>query len=505
MLEKLKDLRTRHLKGYHEITFYPYQEAISDQIIGALIQNLSLTQDATEQDIKNLESVELSVEISRQSGKTTAVVLTVEFIMIYLPKLFNLIGKRRLEIEIFAPQQEQAKTDFDRLKEALLRTRELHEFNQENVYREENNAKTIVLSNGASCYIAPVAKTSRPESKSPALMIFEESQDMDDKIVKEQIWPMGANTNAPRFYIGTAGTQLCYFRDLGMSKNSLKLYFEDIVKQRRQVYEQTKDATHLVYEQFVRSEITKHGLDSDEIQRPYFGKWLIGTGQFTTEEELEACIGDHDIIKESQNECYAGIDTAKNPDSTVVTIVEVKVGKRRLLNWLEIRGENYRDQFDIILSFIGEYNVTAIAIDSTGQGDFMPDLFEHETIWQDEDTGLYRIKFSMQSKDLLYRNLKATIKQQLTKLPQTSIKEAERFKTQVLNLQQEYKGQFLSVSHPEDPKAHDDYPDSWALAEWAYARWNEESVGIATIEFDKKKDKVDDEIAASVLGAGDDW
>lgn len=489
MLEKIQELRRRHLKGFHEIVFYPYQEKISDQIIQALIQNLKLTQNATEDDIKNLEPVELSVEISRQAGKTTAIVLTVELVMRYFPAMFNLVGKRRLEIEIFAPQQEQAKTDFDRLKEALLRSATL-EGGKENQHKEENNAKTIVLPSGASCYIAPVTKTSKPESKSPALMIFEEAQDMDDKIVKEQIWPMGANTNAPRFYIGTAGTQLCYFRDLGLSANSLKLYFEEIVKQRREIYKQTDDVRHLVYEQYVRKEIEKHGIESDEIQRPYFGKWLIGTGQFTTEEELDSLQGNHGIGFTKDGYGYAGLDTAKHPDSTVLTII-VDKGGRKLKYWLELRGENYRDQFDAIMSILKEFNVIAIAIDSTGQGDFMPDLFENETEFQDEDTGLYRVKFNQTSKDLLYRNLKATIKQNLLSLPKTDIKEADRFRTQMLNLQQEYKGQFLSVSHPDDPNAHDDYPDSLALAEWAYARWNEDEIGIGSLDIKRTKKKED--------------
>lgn len=508
MLEKIKELRRRHLEGFHGIVFYPYQEQISDKIINALIQNLKLTDSATEEDIKSLETVELSVEISRQAGKTTAIVLTVDLIMRYFPTLFGMAGKRRLEIEIFAPQQEQAKTDFDRLKEALLRSSTL-EAGKENQYREENNAKTIVLPNGASCYIAPVTKTSKPESKSPALMIFEEAQDLDDKIVKEQIWPMGANTNAPRFYIGTAGTQLCYFRDLGMGANSLKLYFEDIAKQRRKVYEQTNDVRHLVYEQYVRKEIEKHGIESDEIQRPYFGKWLIGTGQFTTEEELDELQGEHPIRITKEGECYVGIDTAKHPDSTVVTVVQVKDNRRRLINWLELRGENYGDQFLTITGydtesgqktgkgFLDGYNVTAVAIDSTGQGDFMPDMFEKHTEWQDEDTGLYRLKFNQTSKDLMYRNLKATIKQCLLSLPKTDIKEADRFRAQMLNLQQEYKGQFLSVSHPDDPNAHDDYPDSLALAEWAYARWNQTEVGAVLLD-DKNISKSEEDEESKV-------
>jgi hypothetical protein len=323
MLEKLRALRAQHLKTFHNTVFYPYQNEISDGILKALIQNLRLTTGSTEADIKKLVNIEVPVEISRQAGKTTAIVLTIEFIMIYFPKLFKL--DRRLEIAIFAPQKEQAKTDFDRLKEALFRSGELFEAgdNQEDPFKEENNSRTVVLPNGATCHIAPVSPTSLPESKSLALMVFEESQDLNDKIVQQQIWPMGATTNAPRVYIGTAGTRLCYFRKLGRTKSAIKIYFEDIVVQRRTIYEATKDARHLIYEQYVRGEIEKHGLDSDEIQRPYFGKWLIGTGNFTTEEDLLKLEDPQRNItyQYKKGNCFAGIDTAKHPDSTVCTIL----------------------------------------------------------------------------------------------------------------------------------------------------------------------------------------
>jgi hypothetical protein len=494
VLEKLRRLRKEHLRVYHDTTFYPYQELISDSILVALVKNLSLTHNATEEHIKKLTPVELADEISRQAGKTTAVVLTIDFVMTYFPKLFKLT--KRLEIGIFAPQIEQAKTDFDRLKEALLRSAPLmkvvEQTQEAELYKQQNNSKTIVLPNGATCYIAPVSKTSLPESKSLALMLFEESQDLDDKIVKEQIWPMGANTNAPRIYLGTAGTRLCYFRTLGQGNTALKLYFNDIIKQRRVVYEETQDASHLIYEQYVKGEIAKHGLEADEIQRPYFGKWLIGTGQFTTEEAIDALVSERKPTFHSKNvgDCFAGIDTAKNPDSTVVTILRYnpELKKKELLNWCELRGENYQDQFDVIKDFLSHYNVVALAIDSTGQGDFMPDMFQNNTEWQDENSGLYRIKFSMLSKDMIYKNLKVTIQELLTSLPNLGTKQGEKFRQQMLDLQQKYNGQLLSVKHPDDPNAHDDYPDSWALAEWAFARWNEDN-GLSIALIDTKAEK----------------
>lgn len=492
MLNKLRDLRARHLLQFHETVFYPYQEQISDLLLGGVIQNMRLTANATEEDIKKLKLIEVPVEISRQAGKTTAIVLTVEFMLTYFPRMFN----RRIMGEIFAPQIEQAKTDFDRLKEALMRVDVMFQVADDNPYKEQNNSKTIMLPNGSGCYISPVTLTSKPESKSPDFMIFEESQDMNDKIIKEQIWPMGASTNAPRFYIGTAGTKLCYFRSLGQSKEAIKIYFEEIAKQRRRTYEETQDVRHLVYERTVRQEIEKHGLDSDEIQRPYFGKWLIGTGQFTTEEAIDALIIDRKPTFHSKNvgECFAGIDTAKHPDSTVVTILRYnpELKKKEILNWCELRGENYQDQFDVIKDYLGHYNVTAVAIDSTGQGDFMPDMFENNTEWQDENSGLYRVKFSAVSKDMMYKNLKVSIKELLTTLPNLGTKQGEKFRQQMLDLQQQYKGQLLSVHHPDDANAHDDYPDSWALAEWAFARWNEEngiSIAFAS-SFPEKERKV---------------
>lgn len=482
MMDKLKILRKEHLRNIHNVTFYPYQEKISDRIIAALLQNMRITSGATEDDIKKLVRHEIGIEISRQSGKTTAVVLTVEFIMLYFPKMFG----KRVQIGIFAPQREQAKTDFDRLKEALFRSNALWNLGakEDKEFREQSNSQTLILPNGASCYIFPVTKTSKPESKSLDLIVFEESQDLDDRIVKEQIWPMGANTNAPNVYIGTAGTQICYFYRLGQSGQSIKLYFDDIAPQRRLVYEETGDGRHLIYEQTIKQEIEKHGRDSDEIARPYFGKWLIGTGQFTTMEELDLLYEDRrPTYQHKKMYCFAGIDVAKHPDSTVVTILRWNEEKNRkeLINWLELRGENYQDQFMMIKDFLNNYNVVALAIDSTGVGDPVTDMFITDTIWQDENSGLFAVKFTAISKDNMYRNLKITIKELLTTLPIQDKKNGEKFRQQMLDLQQEYKGQLLSVHHPDSNDAHDDYPDSWALAEWAYAKWSETKVEITSV------------------------
>lgn len=490
-----------HLKTKHNLELYDYQKQIAERIFSAVIENLRLTVNATEEDIKNLKRQEIAIEISRQAGKTTDIVAIVEYIITYLSQLFG----QQLYTGIFAPQREQSKTDFDRLK-AMLRkdsdfvenTHLIGDIDENEVFgddieraKEESNAKTLVLPNGSSCYVFPITATSKPESKTLHVIIIEEAQDADDKIVKEQIWPMGTATNAVIIYIGTAGTRICHFYRLGQTGKAIKIYFDQVAADRRKVYEKTGDARHLLYEQNVKQLIEEYGLDSDEVQRPFFGKWLIGTGNYTTEQELDSLYSDYRChYQQKEYECFVGIDTAKNPDSTVVTVVRYnsQLKKKQLLNWAELRGDNYQDQFDVIKDFLGNYNVVAIAIDSTGQGDFMPDMFERHTEWADENSGLYRVKFSAVSKDLMYKNLKVTIKESLTTLPKID-KKGEKFRQQMLDLQQEYKGQLLSVHHPDDANAHDDYPDSWALAEWAFARWNEDnnvSVGVITTEKERK-------------------
>lgn len=484
MLDKIRKLRVEYLQKVHGVDLYPYQELISDRIIEALIQNLRITAGASEDDIKKLKRYEIPIEISRQAGKTTAVVHTIDFIIIFLTQMF----KRRINVGIFAPQREQAKTDFDRLKEALYKSSPLFAQSdlQQKEFKEQSNANTLVLPNGSSCYIFPVTPTSKPESKSLDLIVFEESQDLDDRIVKEQIWPMAANTNAPMVYIGTAGTKICYFYRLGQSPEAIKLYFDDIAPQRRLIYDRTNNARHLIYERTVEQEIEKHGRDSDEIARPYFGKWLIGSGQFVTQEDLESIIDENrsPTFHEKTSDCYVGIDVAKNPDSTVVIVIRLnkKTGKKEVLNWVEIKGENYVHQFEVITEWMKNYKVVAVAVDSTGVGDPFTDMIKDGTEFQDEHSGLYPVKFTAVSKDNIYRNLKISIKELLTTLPNLDTKKAAKFKQQMLDLQQEYKGQLLSVHHPDATDAHDDYPDAWALAEWAYAKHNENQAEISFVQ-----------------------
>lgn len=490
MLDKLRLLRADYLKIHHDLEFYPYQNDISDAILSALLSNFRITANASEEDVKKLKQVEIAIEISRQGGKTYSVGHTVGFIMTFFPEMFH----RQVRVGIFSPQLNQAAISYKIIRGAVRQAKAMMLItkDQQQMIAEQENARQLILPDGSYVVTAPISKISLIEGMTFDIIIIDEAQMADDQIVQHSIWPMGKTTNAPRIYIGKAGTQINHYYRLSQNNNSMKYYFEQVAAQRRQLYDQNHDARHLIYEQSVREDIEKYGEDSDFIQREYFGKWQIGTGQYCTLEQLEA-IEEKDrkpTFHFKKGECFAGIDTAKHPDSTVVTILRYnpETKKKEIINWMELHGENYQDQFDNIKYFLNNYNIVAIAIDSTGQGDFMPDMFQSHTEWQDENSGLYRIKFSAVSKDMIYKNLKVSIHELLTTLPNLGTKQGEKFRQQMLDLQQEYKGQLLSVHHPDDPQAHDDYPDSWALAEWAYARYMEDS-GAEIVIIDTKPER----------------
>lgn len=484
---QLREAFNKHVAIWHGRTHYAYQ----DRIVKAILEGIEAS--------RNGEAITIPIELPRQSGKTTTIVDLCEFLLVAYRHFYG----EPLPIGIFAPQREQATTDFDRLKTQYgeigplgFSTRAMTDADTR--MPEKWNSKTIRLYNGGrfhgEAYIFPISKTSNPESKTLGVIVIEEAQQVDDEKMKRSVFPMGASTNAPRIMVGTAGTHLCEFkRQLETNPRAIRITLEEVFNDRRRVAEITGDPSHLQYQRFVEHEIAEYGADSDYIKTQYRGIWVIGTGQFCTAEQLDAMEDDeYRMPGKSERPCYVGIDIAKSPDQTVVKVIadsdeegELEEGDSRLksdiVGSLELRGENYEDQFEIITDFLApkweEYeedgkakkrlvsgfpDVRAIGFDTTGQGDFMPDKFERHTDYQ-----IVRVPFSQSMKDVLYKNLLQIIHRKMTRIPAAdkSSKSYIEMRSECLNLEKEWKGRFLSVHHPDDANAHDDHPDAWAIAE----------------------------------------
>lgn len=473
------------------IVFYDYQTEVSDAIIIALLER---------------NGAEIPIEISRQAGKTEAVVCTLLFLMVFCKSLSRRFWgyETHFRFIIFSPQKEQAKTDFDRLKSYLNKLKMNGSGWGNLVDSKESNQTTLQISNGSFCYIFPLTPTSNPESKSADLIIYEEAHKIIDAEKKNKADPMGSSTNAPEISIGVAWYQKNYFKNLiDRTPNHPKFPAEEVIKHRRKAYERDGNPRHLLYERKYNKKVADLTLDDPSLKTQYRLIWQLEAGQFMSAEDWEALKKSYVFINDKGerermtarlvdmdlvNECFVGIDTAKHPDSTVVTVVRwnALTQWKELVAILELHGVNYSEQFTIISGFdtvqgkrtgkglFDAFNVVGLGIDSTGQGSFMPDMFKTHTKFKDERSGLFEVKFSLQSKDVIYTTLMQTVTNRLTAIPADDTLEMRKLKKQLLDLEKEYKGQFLSCHHPEGIEKegeiyHDDYPDSWALCEHAFA------------------------------------
>jgi hypothetical protein len=457
---KTLDLFVVFCREVHHKELYPFEKDIAFAVIRAVLSN---------------SGGDWYAQISRQSGKTEAVVLVLEFLMIFAPKILN----RPFRCGIFAPQKEQTKTDFDRLKQAL--TESWREGWQTIVDPKESNAVTLQLPNGSFCYTFPLTETSHPESKTLDFVIYEEANKIKDKEKKDKADPMRSSTNAPSLSCGVGGYHSNYFKKaIDKGENVIRAPWQEVMKQKQEAFDKDGDEFHLNYGRFVNHMIAEHGEEDESFRTQYGLEFIVGGGSFVTPEELHALRGNYKQYIKSENECVFGLDTAKFPDRTVLTVKDLK--EHRIACWLRLQGDNYEDQFEIIKRRLSGFkNIIYGAIDSTGQGDFMPDLFENHSDWD-----VLRVKFSLQSKDAMYKNHLAQIRNKATMYPYDETRERKEFEGEMLELEREYKGEYLSVHHPDDPKAHDDYADSWALAEWAHRQYLENEPDVHVISSGKK-------------------
>lgn len=487
-LEQLLKLRDDFVRVDLGVEFYDYQIEVSDAIIDAIISR---------------SGEEIPIEISRQAGKTESVVCTIAFLMAFAKEITHEFWgyEAPIRIIIFAPQKEQCKTDFDRLKLYLNRLK--NKGWGPVIDSKESNQTTLQISNGSYCYIFPLTPTSHPESKSADLIIYEEAHKIIDSEKANKAEPMGASTNAPQISIGVSWYAKNYFKRLiDNSPKHIRIPAPQVIEARRKQYEKDGLVRHLLYEKFFNRKLLEAGPDDAALRTQYMLEWILEAGQLMSAEDWAALTEPYTALNEKnekvkvvcqlvdedlENDCFAGIDTAKHPDSTVVTITRwnKKTNWKELIAILELHGTNYAEQFTIIsgydtvqgkrtgMGMFDSFNIVGVSIDSTGQGSFMPDMFKIHTRFRDERSGLFEVKFSLMSKDMIYTNLMQVITNRLTAIPSTDTLELRKLRKQLLDMVKEYKGQFLSCHHPEGSEKgedyHDDFPDSWALAEHTFA------------------------------------
>lgn len=228
------------------------------------------------------------------------------------------------------------------------------------------------------------------------------------------------------------------------------------------------------YAKYVRKEMRRLGEDSDEFQLAYALKWLLERGMFVTSETMES-LGDKsmEIVRAWwKTPVLVGIDPARTLDSTVVTVVWVDWDRpdefgfydHRILNWLELHGDQWEEQYGQIMDFLANYNVLAGAVDAQGVGDAVADRLARlmpRTEW-------HALQSDRSAQSERWKHLKQLVERGMIGWPAHAktrrLKVWQRFRQQMIDVEKKYEGAHLLVAAPDEPEAHDDYVDSLALA-----------------------------------------
>ena len=483
-------------EAYSGRVMYKYQTQFSKRIIRSVLEN---------------DGAEITALFARQSGKTETIAITVGGLMIILPQLANMpmfaddprlqMFKDGFWVGIFAPSQRQAQITYRRMK-SRIQCKESLAILEDPDFRLEfttSNGQTVALSNGSFVTAISASDGSNIEGESFKFIICEEAQDISNYKIRKSIHPMGAAYNATICKIGTATTFKGDFYE-AIQRNK-KDYEEKRIKIRNHFEYNYKvvQKYNPRYAKYVEREKRSLGENSDEFRMSYNLEWIISRGMFIDIDEFEESCGDtflDRVDRDLQANHVGGIDVgggsdkkSKDSDSTVVTIVEVDWDNPVLMessyneetqeeevylaynsyikDWLEITPEiakDYEEQYAIIMDYLKNFRMAKLVVDATRESSL------GQRIRANVKYEVELFVFSTKSKSELYKNLDKEINSGRAKYPNSKetqkTKEHQKFIQQMSDLQKGYSGSNLVVSHPDERGAHDDYPDSWALALW---------------------------------------
>lgn len=480
LLEKVLQLFLRFCLQEFKTTLYAYQIRVCRALLSSIL----------------VEPTDVYVKIARQAGKTEALTLLFKFLMIF----HVLFLKRPLLAAIASPKGEQAKTDVDRIKKSIQHLRERWHLED-----RENNASTIrAYRNEKLClelFKFSLAPTTDNESKTLNVLAIEESHKADHNKRRDQLDPMLGSTGGVTWHFGVGCPVLSdYKRGCdGEFPDSVSIIVpvDEVIRDRRLVFEQTQDPIHLAYEHKFQAELRKYGRQNPEIRRNYYLEDTVEEGNFISRARLTSCARTG-LEKNGRpiplDRLYFGVDWARRSDFTWVTIGNYE---NDVIDWLKVPHVTYPEQVTMIRDWLKvtrketvrkpdgsteerEYRyvdrILGVRGDATGgAGDAPNEILQLESGLSMGKDSFFM--FTTQGKNELYVNFE----QALFKDPDDTLRFSypadhpltAEFEEQMVALLREYKGdgEYLSVHHPEDePGAKDDAPDATALALLAAAR-----------------------------------
>jgi hypothetical protein len=448
---------------------HSYQEPLARRIIESVIIN---------------DGEELTALAARQSGKTETVSDTLATLMVILPllaKLYpELLGRysNGLWVGMFAPTETQAETLFARTVTRLTSEQALEVLGDDEIDDRLEKVSGVTRSirmkkSGSTLTMMTANPRAKIESKSFHVIIIDECQEADDFVVSKSISPMLAYYAGTMIKTGTPTTHKNnFYRSIQLNKrrqtgrgarqNHFQWDWRDVAKVNEN------------YAKFIKKEMLRIGEDSDEFQLSYCCTWLLDRGMFVTQTALEE-LGDtsQELVKVwHKTPVVVGIDPARKADSTVVTVVWVDWDRpdefgyfdHRVLNWLELQGQDWEEQYFQIVNFLSNYDVLAVGVDANGVGDAVAQRLKLLL----PRAQVVSLTSSQKEQSDRFKHLQALIQRRSLAYPAHAktrrLRVYKRFLQQMTDAEVNYRGNYFMVAAPDEAHAHDDYVDSLAIA-----------------------------------------
>jgi hypothetical protein len=467
-VNKLIDKMMKFMAALVGHDLHPYQKPLARRIMESVIIN---------------DGEEVTALAARQSGKSETIANTVVTLMVLLPKLAKmypeLLGrfKNGIWVGMFAPVEGQVETLFGRSVNRLTSERALEILGDpeidDSLGKVPGVTRQIRMKNSGSTLMMMTANPrAKIESKSFHLIVIDECQEADDFVVSKSISPMLAYYSGTMVKTGTPTTSKNnFYRSIQLNKRrqtsrSKQNHFEWDWRDVSKVNEN--------YARFIKKEMLRTGEDSDEFQMSYCCKWLLERGMYVTSQIMDE-LGDtsQELVKSYfRSPVVVGIDPARKMDSTVVTVVWVDWDRpdefgyydHRILNWMEIQGDDWEDQYFQIVNFLSAYNVFKVGVDANGVGDAVAQRLKLLL----PRAEVISITSSLSEQSKRWKHLKALIDRRMVGWPAHAktrrLRTWKRFYQQMTDLETKFQGPNFLAKAPDEAHAHDDYADSLSIA-----------------------------------------
>jgi hypothetical protein len=448
---------------------HPYQKPLARRIVESVLIN---------------DGEEITALASRQSGKTETVSDVLATLMVILPLLAKIYPdllsrfKDGLWVGMFAPTESQAETLFGRTVTRLTSERALEVLGDPEI---DDTTKRVggvtrqikLMRSGSTITMMTANPRAKIESKSFHVIVIDECQEADDFTVSKSISPMLAYYAGTMIKTGTPTTSKNnFYRSIQLNKrkatgrgarqNHFQWDWRDVSK------------VNSDYQKFIKKEMLRIGEESDEFQMSYNCKWLLERGMFVSSTVLDE-LGDtsQELVKVwHKTPVVVGIDPARKLDSTVVTVVWVDWDRpdefgyfdHRVLNWLELQGDDWEEQYFQVVNFLSNYDVLAIGVDANGVGDAVAQRLKVLV----PRAEVIPLTSSPTEQSKRFKHLQALIQRRSITYPNHAktrrLRVHKRFVQQMTDAEVHFKGPNFSVAAPKETYAHDDFVDSLAIA-----------------------------------------